>query len=89
MDPLEHIPSTLLRPLPVNATFDAKLRDQIDRLCQKLPDSMEQVAALLEPVVVVAPEIQGTASLAKPVPVIDRRSWFHFCVVYPASTSRL
>jgi hypothetical protein len=50
MDPLEHIPSTLLRPLPVNATFDAKLRDQIDRLCQKLPDSMEQVAALLEPV---------------------------------------
>jgi hypothetical protein len=50
MDPLEHIPSTMLRPLPANATSDAKLRDQIDLLGQKLPDSMGQVAAVLEEV---------------------------------------
>ena len=50
MNPLEHIPSTMLRPLPANATSDAKLRNQIDLLGQKLPDSMGQVAALLEQV---------------------------------------
>src|SRR5262249_27496211 len=50
MNPLEHIPSTMLRPLPANATSDAKLRNQIDLLGQKLPDSIRQVAALLEQV---------------------------------------
>jgi hypothetical protein len=50
MDPLEHIPSAMLRPLPANATSDKKLHDQIGLLGQKLPDSMGQVAALLEQV---------------------------------------
>src|SRR5436305_8877214 len=50
MNPLEHIPSTMLRPLPVNASADAKLRHRIDQLGQKLPDSLGQVADLLEQV---------------------------------------
>ncbi len=48
MDLLEHIPTAMLRPLPANATSDAKLHQQIDSLGPKLPDSMEQMAALLE-----------------------------------------
>ena len=47
MDALEPVPSAMLRPLPANATSDAKLHDRIDSLGRKLPDSMEQVAALL------------------------------------------
>jgi hypothetical protein len=50
MHPLEHVPSTMLRPLPANATSDAKLCDQIDLLGPNLPDSLGQVAALLEQV---------------------------------------
>ncbi|HZU37816.1 MAG TPA: reverse transcriptase family protein [Gemmataceae bacterium] len=48
MDPLEFIPSALLRPLPINATSDGKLHNQIDSLGQKLPASIGQVAALLD-----------------------------------------
>ena len=48
LHPLEHIPSTMLRPLPANATSDAKLCDRIDSLARKLPDGIGQVAALLE-----------------------------------------
>jgi RNA-directed DNA polymerase len=50
MDPLEHIPSPMLRPLPANATSDADLHDRIDLLGQSLPDSLGEVAALLEKV---------------------------------------
>ncbi|HTU20612.1 MAG TPA: reverse transcriptase family protein [Gemmataceae bacterium] len=50
MDPLEHIPSAMLRPLPANATSNKKLRDQIDLLGPKLPDSMERMGLLLEQV---------------------------------------
>ncbi|MGH7173538.1 MAG: reverse transcriptase family protein [Gemmataceae bacterium] len=48
MNPLEQIPATMLRPLPANATSNAKLRDRIDSLGRKLPDSLGQMAALLE-----------------------------------------
>src|SRR5262249_30299291 len=40
----------MLRPLPANATSDVKLCNQIDLLGQKLPDSLGQMAALLEKV---------------------------------------
>src|SRR5262245_28694510 len=43
-----HIPSAMLRPLPANATSDDKLSGQIDRLAQTLPESIAEVAALLE-----------------------------------------
>ena len=48
MDPLEQIPSKMLRTLPVNATFEAQLRKQVDKLCQKLPSSLGDIAHLLE-----------------------------------------
>jgi RNA-directed DNA polymerase len=48
MNPLAPIPTAMLRSLPANATSDAKLRDQIDSLGQSLPDSLGQMAALLE-----------------------------------------
>lgn len=47
MNPLEQIPSAMLRPLPANATSDAKLRDKIDSLGQKLPGSIGLITALL------------------------------------------
>jgi hypothetical protein len=47
MHPLERIPSRLLRPLPANATSDAKLRTQIDALGQNLPERLTDLAALL------------------------------------------
>lgn len=50
MNPLEHIPSAMLRPLPANATSEAKLRDKIDSLSRRLPGSVGQMAALLEQV---------------------------------------
>src|SRR5436190_2051180 len=50
MDPLDKIPSAMLRPLPANATADVKLRDRIDALARKFPDSLGDVAALLEKV---------------------------------------
>jgi hypothetical protein len=50
MAALEHIPAALLRPLPANATTDANLQDQIDRLSEELPAGLGQVAALLEQV---------------------------------------
>ena len=50
MNPLEHIPWTMLRQLPANATSDAKLCDQIDLLGPKLPGSLREVATLLEQV---------------------------------------
>lgn len=50
MNPLEHIPSAMLRPLPANATSDAKLCDKIDSLSHKLPGILGQMAALLDQV---------------------------------------
>src|SRR5262249_33543340 len=43
MDPVEQVPAWVLRPLPANATADAKLNARIDELCAKLPDGLWQL----------------------------------------------
>jgi hypothetical protein len=48
MRPQAQIPATMLRLLPPNATSDKKLTGQIDALAKKLPDSIGEMAALLE-----------------------------------------
>lgn len=47
MRALDQIPSRLLRPLPANATSDAKVREQIEQLCQKLPGGLAELSARL------------------------------------------
>jgi retron-type reverse transcriptase len=47
MDPLECVPSWVLRPLPANATADAKLHARIDKLSQTLPESIGTMAEAL------------------------------------------
>ena len=50
MDPFEHVPDWLLRPLPVNADTDAKLNAQIDKLSKELPESIEHIHKALNKV---------------------------------------
>jgi hypothetical protein len=50
MNPLDHIPPELLRPLPVNAAVDAQLHADLDELAQKLPESLGQMAEALDQV---------------------------------------
>ncbi len=44
----ESTPAWLLRPLPINAKRDAKLETQIEKLAQKLPESLAEINQALK-----------------------------------------
>jgi RNA-directed DNA polymerase len=48
MSTVHPIPEWLLRPLPANATVDAKLHAKIDKLSTKFPNSIKDLSELLE-----------------------------------------
>jgi RNA-directed DNA polymerase len=50
MDALTHAPAWLFRPLPVNAAVDENLHTRIDKLGEKLPDSLPELHQTLDAV---------------------------------------